>query len=160
MNQKDRMLHGLPYKAWLDGLQEERELCKEKVYELNMLAPKERNRIPEILKKLFGRTGENVWVKSLLETMLRLLQMSLFILPDTRTDSRCKALHTRRNGEENAGRRHLSSLEWSNFRFGRTDVSRSRQDKRYQTCRSQSGQSSNQRISFGASVSVKGWRSA
>lgn len=63
MNQKDRMLHGLPYKAWLDGLEEERELCKEKVYELNMLAPKERNRIPEILKKLFGRTGENVWVE-------------------------------------------------------------------------------------------------
>lgn len=29
--------------------------------------------------------------------------MSLFILPDTRTDSRCKALHTRRNGEETLG---------------------------------------------------------
>lgn len=63
MNQKDRMLRGLPYKAWLDGLGEERELCKEKVYELNMLAPKDRNRIPEILKDLFGKTGENVWVE-------------------------------------------------------------------------------------------------
>lgn len=45
MNQKERMLHGLPYKAWLDGLKEERENCKQKVYELNMLQPKERNRI-------------------------------------------------------------------------------------------------------------------
>lgn len=63
MNQKDRMLQGLPYKAWLDGLEEERELCKEKVYELNMLAPKDRDKIPEILKSLFGKTGENVWIE-------------------------------------------------------------------------------------------------
>lgn len=63
MNQKYRMLHGLPYKAWMDGLEEERELCKEKVYELNMLAPKDRDRIPEILKNLFGKIGDNVWVE-------------------------------------------------------------------------------------------------
>ena len=29
MNQKERMLNGLPYKAWLDGLEEEREICKQ-----------------------------------------------------------------------------------------------------------------------------------
>lgn len=63
MNHKDRMLRGLPYKAWLDGLEEERELCKQKIYELNMLAPEDRDRIPEILKGLFGRTGKNVWVE-------------------------------------------------------------------------------------------------
>ena len=27
MNQKERMLANLPYKAWLDGLTEEREAC-------------------------------------------------------------------------------------------------------------------------------------
>ena len=63
MNQKDRMLRGLPYKAWLDGLKEERELCKKKIYELNMLAPRDRGRIPEILKDLFGKAGENVWIE-------------------------------------------------------------------------------------------------
>ena len=63
MDHKERMLRGLPYKAWLDGLEEERELCKQKVYELNMLAPKDRDRIPELLKELFGKTGENVWLE-------------------------------------------------------------------------------------------------
>ena len=63
MNQKERMLRGLPYKAWLDGLTEEREKCKQIVYELNMLPPNERKRIPDILKKLFGKTGENVWIE-------------------------------------------------------------------------------------------------
>ena len=57
------MLSGLPYKAWLDGLAEEREDCKRKVYELNMLVPEERGRIPVILKELFGKTGENVWLE-------------------------------------------------------------------------------------------------
>lgn len=63
MNQKDRMLRGLPYKAWLDGLKEERELCKQKIYELNTLAPKDRGRIPEILKDLFGKAGDGAWIE-------------------------------------------------------------------------------------------------
>lgn len=32
MNQKERMLAGLPYKAWLDGLEEERLLCKKRIF--------------------------------------------------------------------------------------------------------------------------------
>ena len=32
MNQKERMLAGLPYKAWLDGLTEEREKNKKRIY--------------------------------------------------------------------------------------------------------------------------------
>lgn len=60
MNQKERMLAELPYKAWMDGLEEERELCREKLYELNQLPPNERGRIPEILKKLLGKTGEQI----------------------------------------------------------------------------------------------------
>ena len=63
MNQKERMLQGLPYKAWLDGLDTEREACKELVYELNMLKPAERGRIPELLKRLFGKTGEKIWIE-------------------------------------------------------------------------------------------------
>ncbi len=63
MNQKERMLAGLPYKAWLDGLEEEREQCKEKIYEFNMLPPSERDRIPALLKDLFGKTGEELWIE-------------------------------------------------------------------------------------------------
>lgn len=63
MNQKERMLAGLPYKAWLDSLEEERELCKQKVYEFNLLPPKERSRIPALLKELLGKTGDSLWVE-------------------------------------------------------------------------------------------------
>ncbi len=63
MTQKERMLKELPYKAWLDGLTEEREICKQKVYELNTLPPKERERIPAMLKELLGKTGETVFIE-------------------------------------------------------------------------------------------------
>ena len=63
MNQKERMLNGLPYKAWLDGLTGEREACKALIYEFNQLKPEERPRIPELLKKLFGRTGKSIWIE-------------------------------------------------------------------------------------------------
>lgn len=63
MTQKERMLNELPYKAWLDGLAEEREACKQKVYELNTLPPKERNRIPAMLKELLGKTGETLFIE-------------------------------------------------------------------------------------------------
>ena len=63
MTQKERMLNELPYKAWLDGLAEEREACKQKIYELNMLPPKERDRIPAMLKELLGKTGETLFIE-------------------------------------------------------------------------------------------------
>lgn len=63
MNQKERMLNALPYKAWLDGLDTEREACKAILYEFNLLKPNERSRIPEILKKLFGKTGNSIWIE-------------------------------------------------------------------------------------------------
>lgn len=63
MDQKERMLKGLPYKAWLDGLDTEREVCKAVLYEFNQLRPEERSKIPEILKKLFGKTGKSIWIE-------------------------------------------------------------------------------------------------
>lgn len=63
MTQKERMLKELPYKAWLDGLAEERETCKQKIYELNTLPPKERDRIPAMLKELLGKTGETLFIE-------------------------------------------------------------------------------------------------
>lgn len=58
MDQKERMLAGLPYKAWLDGLSEERLACKRIIYEYNLLSPDEGERARELMKKLLGRTGE------------------------------------------------------------------------------------------------------
>lgn len=63
MNQKERMLNGLPYKAWLDGLSEEREACRAKLYAFNHLPPEERGRIPELVKDLFGKTGTNPFME-------------------------------------------------------------------------------------------------
>ena len=63
MTQKERMLKELPYKAWLDGLAEERETCKQKIYELNTLPPKERDRILAMLKELLGKTGETLFIE-------------------------------------------------------------------------------------------------
>ena len=54
MNQKERMLSGMPYLAWLDGLEEERRECACKLYEFNSLPPTERDRLPALLKSLLG----------------------------------------------------------------------------------------------------------
>jgi len=60
MTQKERMLNGLPYKAWLDGLSEERMECKELIYEYNNLRPSERERKFELIKEILGKTGDYV----------------------------------------------------------------------------------------------------
>ena len=62
MNQKERMLAGLPYKAWLDGLEEDRMQCRKKLYEFNLLSPDDRALIPQKLKALLGKTGENLLI--------------------------------------------------------------------------------------------------
>ena len=64
MNQKERMLAGLPYKAWLDGLAEERTTCKQKIYDFNMLPPKDNQKVPDMLKSIFGKTGEHIWIEA------------------------------------------------------------------------------------------------
>ncbi len=63
MNQKERMLAGLPYKAWLDGLEEERLECRKKTYEYNMLEPGQWDKMTEIIKSILGKTGENVYIE-------------------------------------------------------------------------------------------------
>ena len=64
MNQKERMLKGLPYKADLDGLEEERIECRKKLYEFNMLPPNERHKIPTLLKAMFSKTGDNIFIEA------------------------------------------------------------------------------------------------
>lgn len=64
MNQRERMLAGLPYKAWLDGLGEERFACKQKIYDFNNLSPNLNESAPSLLKSILGKTGENICIEA------------------------------------------------------------------------------------------------
>ena len=64
MNQKERMLAGLPYKAWMDGLSEERLENKKKIYRYNNLDPGDRTGIDRLIKEILGKTGENVTIEA------------------------------------------------------------------------------------------------
>ena len=61
MNQKERMIAGLPYRPWLDGLPEEHLAAKKKCYEYNHLDPEDADGAAKILKDLLGKTGD--WLK-------------------------------------------------------------------------------------------------
>lgn len=63
MNQKERMLNGLPYKAWLDGLAEERMETKLKVYDYNMCRPDKKEEMTALIKSILGKTGEEIHIE-------------------------------------------------------------------------------------------------
>ena len=63
MNQKERMLAGLPYKAWLDGLGEERMENKLKIHEYNLTRPDDKKKMKKMIKDILGKTGEDVCVE-------------------------------------------------------------------------------------------------
>lgn len=64
MNHKERMLAGLPYKAGVDGLSEERAACKIKIYEFNNLPPEKWEEIPQRIRDIFWKTGEKVFIEA------------------------------------------------------------------------------------------------
>lgn len=63
MNQKDRMLAGLPYKAWLDGLSEARMANKLKIHEYNSLCPDEGEQLDRLIRSILGKAGANVHIE-------------------------------------------------------------------------------------------------
>ena len=63
MNQKERMLAGLPYKGWLDGLEEERTACKKKIYRYNQMMPGQWAELDEALRELLGKAGKNAYIE-------------------------------------------------------------------------------------------------
>ncbi|SHI79871.1 sugar O-acetyltransferase [Pseudobutyrivibrio xylanivorans] len=64
MNQKERMLANLPYKAWLDGLSEERMENKKKIYKYNNLEPDKQEEKDKLIKKILGKTGESINIET------------------------------------------------------------------------------------------------
>ena len=63
MNQKERMLAGLPYKAWMDGLSEERIENRKRIYDYNLIRPDEQDKMDEQIKNILGRTGKNIFIE-------------------------------------------------------------------------------------------------
>ena len=64
MNQKERMLANLPYKAWLDGLSEERLCNKKKIFKFNHLKPGKTKKKIRLLKSILGKTGDNINIEA------------------------------------------------------------------------------------------------
>ena len=64
MDQKERMLAGLPYKAWMDGLSEDRLEAKRKLYEYNHLPPEKWDMQTELLKDILGKTGKVIHIEA------------------------------------------------------------------------------------------------
>ena len=64
MNQKERMLAGLPYKAWMDGLSQERLENKKKIFAFNHLEPDRLDEKEKLLKEILGKTGEYVNIEA------------------------------------------------------------------------------------------------
>lgn len=64
MNQKERMLAGLPYKAWLDGLLEERLENKKKIYEFNSCKPDEGDKMEILIRDILGKSDKGVYIEA------------------------------------------------------------------------------------------------
>lgn len=64
MNQKERMLAGLPYKAWMDGLSEERLNSRMKIYEFNHCLPSEVDKQQKLLREILGKTGKDFHIEA------------------------------------------------------------------------------------------------
>jgi len=58
------MLAGLPYKAWLDGLSEERMENKKRIYQYNLLSPDAVEEQEQLIKKILGKTGKYVHIEA------------------------------------------------------------------------------------------------
>ena len=64
MNQKERMMAGLPYKAWMDGLSEERMENKKRIFRFNHLPPENVEEQDRLVREILGKTGREVHIEA------------------------------------------------------------------------------------------------
>lgn len=64
MTEKEKMLNGEYYLGWDEELTADREKAKDLLFDFNNTRPTLRDRREQIIKRLFGRTGENCWIES------------------------------------------------------------------------------------------------
>ena len=58
MDMKERMLANLPYKSWMDGLEEDRLECRKKIYKFNNMPPEQEQEAMKFLKEeILGKVG-------------------------------------------------------------------------------------------------------
>lgn len=62
-NHKERMVRELPYKPWLSGLKEERDIAKKLCYQYNHCNPNNTSKKQKILKKLLGKISKTVIIE-------------------------------------------------------------------------------------------------
>ena len=63
MNQKERMLAGLQYKAWLDGLSEERLDLRLKIHKFNSCSPDKKDEMKAMIKDIVGKCGKDIFIE-------------------------------------------------------------------------------------------------
>ncbi len=63
MDQRERMLAGLPYRAWMDGLAEERLKARKLVQEFNMSEPEDLAKRTELIGRILGKVGKNAYIE-------------------------------------------------------------------------------------------------
>lgn len=63
MGIRERMQNGQIYTDLGEGLPEERLYGKELIYDYNLTRPSEEEKRNEILKRLFGHVGKNIWIE-------------------------------------------------------------------------------------------------
>lgn len=63
MNQRERMLSGLPYRAWMDGLAEERLKARKLVQEFNISEPEDFAKRTELIGRILGKVGKNAYIE-------------------------------------------------------------------------------------------------
>lgn len=63
MGIRERMQNGQIYTDLEEGLPQERLYGKELVYDYNLTRPSEEEKRNEILKRLFGHVGKNIWIE-------------------------------------------------------------------------------------------------
>lgn len=57
------MIANLPYKSWMDGLEEDRLENKKKIYEYNNLPPERWDETDTLIRSIVGKVGKNVHVE-------------------------------------------------------------------------------------------------
>ncbi|KAH7723996.1 hypothetical protein AAVH_08434 [Aphelenchoides avenae] len=68
ISEKEKMLAGMLYNATKEtDLTAERQDCKELTWQFNSLNPKKMDEKRALLKKIFGKIGENFWVEAPLQ---------------------------------------------------------------------------------------------
>ncbi|MGD9639290.1 MAG: sugar O-acetyltransferase [Alphaproteobacteria bacterium] len=64
MEQKKRMIAGLPYKSWFGVLPKERTRNKKLIYKYNNCCPDNKKKIDKLIRKILGKTGEKVHIEA------------------------------------------------------------------------------------------------